>query len=204
MTYSHPPTSLVSGLATSHAAVHADIRGLFAGISAERMRQRPLPSMNSMVWCIWHMLRVEDENIARFVVPVEQVFDTGGFRASLAVPYRDDGFGMQTADVTALSERIDIGQLAAYAAGVEAQGSWALTQISGWDFSVPFTAAHIRPIVEADAYGDAANTDNVVGFLSTMKKGDWLIKHMVGHSQYHLGEIAAIDSALGGTRYFTW
>jgi hypothetical protein len=111
---------------------------------------------------------------------------------------------MQTADVTALSERIDIGQLAAYAAGVEAQGVWALTQISGWDFSVPFSAAHIRPIVEADAYGDAANTDNVVGFLSTMKKGDWLIKHMVGHSQYHLGEIAAIDGALGGQRYFTW
>ena len=159
--------------------------------------------MNSMVWCIWHMLRVEDENIARFVVPGEQVFDTGGFRASLAVTYRDDGFGMQTADVTALSERIDIGQFAAYAAGVEAQGVWALTQISGWDFSVPFSAAHIRPIVEADAYGDAANTDNVVGFLSTMKKGDWLIKHMVGHSQYHLGDIAAIDGALGGQRYFT-
>lgn len=101
MTYSHPPTSLVSGLATSHAAVHADIRRLFVGITAERMRQRPLPSMNSIVWCIWHMLRVEDENIARFVVPVEQVFDTGGFRASHAVPYCDDGFGMQTADVTA-------------------------------------------------------------------------------------------------------
>ncbi len=150
------------------------------------------------------MLRVEDENIARFVVPVEQVFDTGGFRTSLGVHYRDDGFGMQSDDVTTLSERIDIGQLAAYANAVHTQGAWALTQIVGWDFSLPFTPAHIRPIVEADAYGDAENTEHVVGFLSTMKKGDWLIKHLVGHSQYHLGEIAAIDGAIGGQRYFTW
>ncbi|MFM2308384.1 MAG: hypothetical protein RLY87_504 [Chloroflexota bacterium] len=197
-------TSLVYGLATSHALVHADIQSLLGNIAPERLRRRPMASMNSIAWCIWHMLRVEDENIARFVIPDQQVFDTGGFRTSLAVPYRDDGFGMQSSDVTALSEGIDLAQLAAYGRAVQAQGAYALTQLDGWDFSTPFSTDHIRPIVYADAYGDADNSEQTIGFLSTMKKGDWLIKHMVGHSQYHLGEIAAIDGALAGDRYFTW
>ena len=111
---------------------------------------------------------------------------------------------MQSADVTALSEAIDLAQLAAYGQAVQTQGAYALTQVDGWDFSTPFSADHIRPIVYADAYGDAENSEQTIGFLSTMKKGDWLIKHMVGHSQYHLGEIAAIDGALAGDRYFTW
>jgi hypothetical protein len=204
MAHTIAATTLVYGLATSHALVHDDIQGVLTGIAPDRLRRRPLPSMNSIVWCIWHMLRVEDENIARFVIPDQQVFDTGGFRTSLGVPYREDGFGMQSADVTALSDAIDLGQLAAYGKAVQAQGAFALTQLDGWDFATPFTVAHIRPIVYADAYGDAENSEQTIGFLSMMKKGDWLIKHMVGHSQYHLGEIAAIDGALAGDRYFTW
>jgi hypothetical protein len=44
------------------------IGDLWTMVPDELMRQRPHPRVNSIVWNLWHLLRVEDAALNRFVV----------------------------------------------------------------------------------------------------------------------------------------
>jgi hypothetical protein len=37
-----------------------------------------------------------------------------------------------------------------------------------------------------------------------MTKAEYVMKFFYGHSQYHMGEISAIDGQISGKRFFTW
>ena len=196
-------TALAS-LQEAHQQTHRALQGILAETAAERLRTRPHANMNSMVWSVWHSFRSEDACIARFVVPVQQAFSTGDFLARMGVPYTGDGFGMSDADVTALSNGIDIVQLQAYGQAVAAMSAQAFAIVADWDWQTPFAAQNIR--VACGTYADLADDDveSTVGYALSMTRGAYLYKHLYGHSQYHLGEISAIDGQVPGKRFFTW
>ena len=54
-------------------------RALLADLSDEQMRTPPCPGVNTLTWLVWHMARVEDIGLNRFVTDGEQVFDGGGW-----------------------------------------------------------------------------------------------------------------------------
>jgi len=124
-------TTLTDGLATSHTLVHAEFKRILGTIAPERLRRHSMTAIFAIVWCIWHMLRVEDENIARFIIPDQQVLDTAGFRTSLGVPYREDGFGMQSDYVCTRSDAVKLGQFAVDGWTVPALGAYALANRHG-------------------------------------------------------------------------
>jgi hypothetical protein len=137
------------------------------------------------------------------VVPAQQVLTTGNHNAAMGIAYTGDGFGMSSDDVTALSRDIDIAGLAAYGAAVHAQSARYATHVAGWDLSVPFSEAEVQAVLSS--YADLANDDGgTVGYMGSMTKGEYLVKHLIGHSQYHLGEISAIDGQVPGARYYSW
>lgn len=196
-------TSLFTMFKAAHSRTHGELQGLLQSISADRLRVRPHAEMNSMVWSIWHSFRSEDACISRFVVPQQQVLTTGGFNAKMGISFESDGFGMSSDDVTALSRDIDIAGLAAYGKAVQAQSAQAYTYAAQWDLSVPFSEAEVRAALVT--YADLANDDGgTVGYMGSMTKAEYLLKHLYGHSQYHLGEISAIDGQVTGTRHFSW
>jgi len=122
----------------------------------------------------------------------------------MGVPFSGDGYGMTSDDVTALSNEIVVPELIAYGQAVLAQSAAAIAQMRDWDFATPFTESAIR---EACAtYADLANDDvqSTVNYAVSMSKATYIMKHYYGHSQYHLGEISAIDGQIAGERYFTW
>jgi hypothetical protein len=43
------------------------------------MRQRPHPRVNSIAWILWHLTRVEDAGLNRFVVDRSQILDEGSW-----------------------------------------------------------------------------------------------------------------------------
>ena len=44
-------------------------------VPADLMRERPHPQVNSIAWNLWHLTRVEDAGLNRFVVDRAQVLD---------------------------------------------------------------------------------------------------------------------------------
>jgi hypothetical protein len=82
-------------------------------LSETQLRSRPHPGVNTVVWLLWHMARVEDVGVNRFVVDRPQVFEDGWF-AKLGVGRRDVGTGMTDAEVGDFSARVDLAELRGY------------------------------------------------------------------------------------------
>lgn len=187
-----------------HASVHAEMCAILRNVAPERLRMRPHADMNSLVWSIWHSLRSEDACISRFVVPQMQVLTQGNWNARMGVSYTGDGFGMSSDDVTALSNTIDITALAWYGEAVAAQSATVAQYVADWRLDQAFTVAEVEVICAR--YADLAGDDvaSTAQYMGSMSKGAYLLKHLYGHTQYHLGEMSAIDGQVPGERFYQW
>jgi hypothetical protein len=81
-------------------------------LTAAQMRHRPHPGVNTVAWLLWHMARIEDVGVNRFVADRPQVLED--WLASLGIARRDVGTGMNDAEVDDLSARIDLDALRGY------------------------------------------------------------------------------------------
>src|SRR5260370_409174 len=82
-------------------------------LTERQLRGRPQPGVNSVAWLLWHMARVEDVGVNRFVVDRAQVLDDG-WLGRLGVARRDVGTGMSDAEVDDLSARVHLEPLPGY------------------------------------------------------------------------------------------
>ena len=193
-----------AALLANNVRTNDELLAILTKTSHDRLRTRPHANMNTMIWSIWHSFRCEDACIARFVVPKQQVLTLTNANAAMQVAYLGDGYGMSEADVLALSATISIEGLIAYGSAVTAQSATFAQYSTDWDLTVPFSEAEVRSILSG--YADLADDDGsgTVPYMLSMTKADYLMKHLYGHSQYHLGEISAIDGQIPGTRFFNW
>jgi hypothetical protein len=111
-----------------HGQVHAaEIAGgasyfdrVFATMSDAEMRARPGPGLNSLVWLLWHMARVEDVAVNLVIAQGSQVLDDDWARRMNA-PWRTFGTGMSDGDVSDFTARADIEAVRAYRSAVARQ-----------------------------------------------------------------------------------
>jgi len=73
---------------------------VFAGLTDDQMRVRPGPGLNSLVWLVWHMARVEDVGVNLVVAGGRQVLDDG-WASRLGIDRTDVGTGMTEEELDA-------------------------------------------------------------------------------------------------------
>ena len=61
---------------------------LTSGLSERELRGRPHPRANTIVWLVWHIARVEDLGVNRFVVDGRQRMDRGDWATRMRVTRR--------------------------------------------------------------------------------------------------------------------
>jgi len=88
----------------SSVATLADL--VFGALTDEQMRVRPGKRLNSLVWLVWHMARVEDVAVNLVVTAGRQVLDDG-WSSRLGVVRTDVGHGMTEDDVAEFSAIIN-------------------------------------------------------------------------------------------------
>ncbi|HYE93608.1 MAG TPA: DinB family protein [Terriglobales bacterium] len=126
------------------------VDGLFADLTDAQARARP-HGVNSVAWLVWHMTRVEDAVMSRFLADRPQVLDEGAWNARMALTRRDVGAGMTSEEVDALSGAVDLGALRSYQRAV-AERTRALVSelpVTAWDAIV--APADVRRHAAADA-----------------------------------------------------
>jgi hypothetical protein len=169
---------------------------VFAGLSNAQLRLRPDPSLNSLVWLLWHMARTEDVAVNLVVVDGRQVLDDAWI-GRLNAPWRIIGTGMTETEVTELTARTDITALRAYrdAVGRRTQEVVRSLKPSAWEETVgPIDTGRAAA---ADAFGS--------GWLEGIGYRSWqdqsraarLAGGALRHNAVHLGEAITIRSQGG-------
>jgi len=79
-----------------------------------QLRQSVHPSMNSLAWILWHVARVEDAGVNRFVAHKPQVYHEGDWMKTLGITAEHFGYGMPETEMRELSETIKLDALRGY------------------------------------------------------------------------------------------
>jgi hypothetical protein len=190
-----------------HAATHAAevydgrTRGsdrVFGGLADVQMRVRPAPGLNSLVWLLWHMARIEDVAVNLVVAAREQVLDEDWMRR-MNVAWRHMGSGMTAEEVADLTTRADVAAVRAYrsAVGRRTREMVATLRPEAWD-----ELLGLDDTTRAAAAGAFHPNDDWVDGVGHrpwqgVSRGDQLGSSAIRHNSAHIGEAATIRG-LGG------
>lgn len=172
------------------------LAGLWEQVPENLMRQRPHPKVNSIVWNLWHLTRVEDSGLNRFVTNQNQVLDEGDWLQKMNTPWWHGGSEMSFEEVDELSQQIDVPALHAYADAVQARTRAIINQLQQIDLGAVMEREHLQKVLfeEGLAHPRAVGLlENYLGWT----KGKCLFNFGLTHPYQHVGEIGVIASLLG-------
>lgn len=172
------------------------LAGVWQAVPDALMRQRPHARVNSIAWNLWHLTRVEDSALNRFIVDRTQVFDDGAWAQCMNVPWRHGGGEMTFAEVDELNQRIDLAALHAYSNAVQTRTREIIGQLDFDQLDPVMEVERLRVILfdEGFAHPKAAGLlENYTGW----SKGKCLMNLGLTHPFQHVGEIGVIASLLG-------
>lgn len=171
------------------------IADLWTSIPEPLMRQRPHERVNSIAWNLWHLSRVEDAGLNRFVADRPQVLEDGWLE-KMELPWRHHGGGMTMPEVDELSRRINLPALHGYSNAVQSRTREVVRSLSMSDLEIVMQADRLQTILvdEGLAHSDPAGLlQNYLGW----SKGKCLFNFGLTHPYQHVGEIGVIASLLG-------
>ncbi|MFZ2362477.1 MAG: DinB family protein [Anaerolineae bacterium] len=170
--------------------------GIWEMVSEDLMRQRPHARVNSIAWNLWHLARVEDAGLNRFVVDHPQALDEDQWMRRMNVPWRHQGTGMTFAEVDDLSQRIHLPALRDYSRAVQERTHAVVQQLTLDELAAIVPTERIRAVVidEGLAHSQA---DDLIQNYTGWNKGRYLMNFCLTHPYQHVGEIGVIASLLG-------
>jgi hypothetical protein len=132
-----------SNFLTQHSWVHrAEIAdggflsfadAVWQDLSPQAARCIPPGGEHSVLWCLYHLARIEDVTMSVLAARTQQVFDRDGCRAALNCPIRHTANEMTVEEIEELSRGIDLDALAAYRRAVGTNTRRIVQQLAAED-----------------------------------------------------------------------
>jgi len=196
----------VSFFLVQHGSLHAaDLAGgrtyadsVFAGLTDAQMRARPAKHLNSLVWLLWHMARIEDVVVNLVVADGRQVLDDDWVRR-LKVPYRHIGTGMTEREAIELTASADVAALRAYRDAVGRRTRQVVTALppAAWEEIV--SIADTGRAAAAGAFRPNTGWHDDVGYTAwqDQSRAARLAGAAIRHNAMHMGEAITIRGQAG-------
>ena len=170
--------------------------GVWEMVPDDLMRQRPHPRVNSIAWVMWHLTRVEDAGLNRFVVDGSQVLDDGSWMEKMNLPIRHNGGDMNFAEVDDLSQRINLQALQEYSKAVQIRTREIVSQLTYDSLDSVMEEDYLRVILFDEGLASPRSAGLLQNYLG-WTKGKCLMNFGMTHPYQHVGEIGVIASLLG-------
>ncbi len=189
-----------------HASLHSrDVGGrpsladrVFGGLTDDQMRARPGKGLNSLVWLLWHMARVEDVAVSMVVSKGQQILNDDWARR-MNVRWRIIGTGMTDDEVGELTAGADIAAVGAYRSAVGRRTRDVVAALPANAWSEILALSDTASAAAAGAF--AANTDWVdgVGYKPWQghSRASQLGASAIRHNAMHTGEAITIRGLAG-------
>jgi len=165
-------------------------------VPQDLLRQRPDPHVNSIAWILWHLTRVEDSALNRFIDDQPQVLDDGGWMRRMNVPLRHNGNGMTFPEVDDLSQHVDLAALRGYSNAVQARTREIIDRLDPDSLDAVLEEERLRLVLFDEGLA-GSNPEGLLENYMGWTKGMCLMNHGLTHSFHHIGEIDVIAGLLG-------
>jgi hypothetical protein len=179
-----------------HHEAHNGWRWLIESLSEKQMRTRPHEAVNSIAWIYWHVARAEDIALNRLASDGSQVFDDEGWANRLQVPFRHFGVEMTKAEVSALSEQVDLAAVGAYWDAVRKRTLQVVDGLDSSTLSSDVSPEYIHKLVYDEGVGGSA-AEFVQSVWHDLTRGNYLMYLGLTHTFVHLGEAKTVQSLFG-------
>ena len=170
--------------------------GFWELVPEAALRERPHPRVNSLAWNLWHVARVEDAALNRFITDGVQVLDDEPWLARMNIHVRHNGSEMTLADVDELSQRIDLQALQGYCHAVNLRTLAIIDQLDAAVLDETLQVDQLRVIL----FDEGLASPRAAGLLENYtgwSKGKTLMNLGLTHSYQHVGEMGVIATLLG-------
>lgn len=149
-----------------------------------------------MAWILWHIARVEDAGLNRFVMDRVQVLDEGSWMERMKIPWRHHGSEMNLAEGDMLSAQIDLAALHAYSLAVQARTREIIPTLTSRDLEVVLEEDRLRQIMVDEGLAHSQAEGFIQNYLG-WSKSKCLMTFGLTHPYQHIGEIETIATLLG-------
>jgi len=128
--------------------VRTVVRSVLEDVPARALTFRADPEANTIAWLIWHLTRVQDEQIAT-LMGRDQMWSSGGWADRFDLPFDPaaTGYGQGAHDVGAV--RADAGLLAGYYEAVHARTEAYVRDLTDADLAEVVDATWNPPVTRA-------------------------------------------------------
>ena len=171
------------------------LAGFWQVVTPDQMRQRPHPRLNSIAWVMWHIARVEDAGLNRFVMQQPQVLDSADWTVQMNLPWRNHGGEMTLAEVDELSARIDLDGLHRYMQAVQTRTRAIVATLDETVLAQPLEHAFVQQVV-VDEGLVLRNPDGFVTNYASWDKGKCLMTFGLTHPFQHVGEMETLATLM--------
>ena len=181
----------------THEGFHSRVENEFlTGLTENQMRLSPHKTVNTIVWLIWHMARVEDVPMNRFVAGRPQVLQEEEWLERLNLSRQDIGTGMSDEEVNNFSDRVDIAGLGAYYRAVGERSRLIVSELDPEDLDTVVDITLMKGVLHDEGVmGDGA------GWIEQSYQGKtkgWFFRNLgLTHNIFHLGEAVTVLGLLG-------
>jgi hypothetical protein len=167
-------------------------------ISQPEFLRAKLPGFNSIAWLIWHVARGEDWGINAMVRGEEQVLHRESWGDRLGIERLDWGFGMSDADVTELSQSLDLDALRGY---FDAVGAATRSFMETFDFDDLDAPLDVEARLATVPESLGPTPEELRTLVTPQTTNRWFINVLSISDVYlHWGEVATVAGTLRAAR----
>ncbi len=159
-------------------------------ITPERFRRIPQNEEHSIVWCIWHITRIEDTVMNILVADGEQILHQDEWLNRMNISFRNTGNEMSQDEIVQLSDTIDLQMLRAYRMAVGRQTQNIAKQLSPDDLKQKVDPRRLQRVIDEGAVGETAV--NIINYWGKRNIAGLLLMPATRHNIIHLNEAARI------------
>jgi len=144
------------------------------GLTPAEARWQPTVNSNHIAWIVWHMARVEDRWVGRFLRETTEVWTAGGWANRFNMNPEAHGGGQTMEDVRAMPD-IPLTDLMAYFEAVRAVTRRYFEQATDADLSREYHHPRLGVVT-----------------------GTWIVGHLLVEESQHAGQVALIRGMMRG------
>ncbi len=174
-----------------HQQLHTEVlANLKNTLSEEQLKFRPLEGMQPIIWLVWHMARVEDMGLSRFIWRTHQLYDAS-WRARMNLQIDHYGTSMREEEVANFVKTVEVDGVLAYQTAVGQRTKEMLEKLDVDTLDEVLSEEEVLRVVRDE--GMASEDAQWVSPHYIGKTRGWMLCHMgLTHNFRHFGQIALV------------